>query len=247
MIVAKVVAEVGSREGAITLDLANYPLCQYFLTGYLSVRQDPTNFPPEEFPDLFDRYESIFKAALDALGVSKEDLKDREEFNFDSGDASNLESAIGLLRAVEALRLLNFLNITLLKPPGADIFCEKSGQRVCCEVKTITKQSTPRTGYFFADQVYEKILENIDKARAQLDRSAKEHGCAVKMFVSVSNWFDQAIYLDQQDYQYIVNRLEKDHLAGEGNFVESLKGVDCVLFATKFGNRHLFLNNRLNL
>jgi hypothetical protein len=229
---------------ATPTQLGSYPLCQYFLSGYLSVRDDPTNFPPAEFPDLFDRYENIFQSAMDALKLSKEALRSRAEFDFDSGDAANFESAIGVLRTVETLRQMKFVGITLIKPPGADIFSEKDGERVCCEVKTITKQSTARSGLFFADQLYEKILENIAKARTQLARSTEKYQCTVTIFACVSNWFDQAIYLAESDYQRIVDRLEKDQLEGENNFVESLKGIDGVLFVTKFGTRYLFLNAR---
>jgi hypothetical protein len=221
-------------------ELRNHPLCEFFLTGYLSAHEDPTNFPVDQ-PALFDRYETIFKSALDALKISKETLRSKAEFNFDSGNAANLESAIGVLRAVETLWQMNFQKITIPKPPGADILCEKDGQPVCGEVKTITKQSSPRKGFFFADQVYEKIFENIDKARDQLNDCAKKFPRAVTLFISVSNWFDPAIYLTQQDYQYIVNRLEKDQLEG-GDLRESLQGIDGVLFLTKFGNRFLFLN-----
>ena len=115
---------------------------------------------------------------------------------------------------------------------------------MCCEVKTITKQSAARSGLFFADQLYEKILENIAKARLQLGQSAAKWRCTVTIFVCVSNWFDQAVYLAEDSYQYVVNRLEKDQLEGEGNFLESLKGIDGVLFVTKFGNRYLFVNER---
>ncbi len=40
-------------------------------------------------------------------------LKGRSEFNFDSGDAQNLEGGIAILRVVEALRLKGFPNIRL--------------------------------------------------------------------------------------------------------------------------------------
>jgi hypothetical protein len=224
--------------------LSSYPLCQYFLLGYLSVRDDPSNFPPDEFPNLFDRYEKLFQSALRALKLSKESLRSRAEFNFDSGDAANLESAMGVLRTVETLRLMNFVVITLLKPPGADIFCEKNSERVCCEVKTITKQSAPRFGRFFADQLYEKIVENTAKARTQLKQTAEKLQCTVTIFSCVSNWLNQAIYMNERDYQQIVDRLEKDQLEGDNNFLESLKGIDGVLFITKFGTRYLFLNPR---
>ncbi len=223
-------------------DLSNWPFCSYFLSGYLSKGKDPTNFPPDQFPALFDRYEKVFESALRGLGLTKEALKSKSEYNFDSGDAANLESGIAVLRVVEALRLEKFHNIALVKPtknsPGADLTCEKNGQKVCCEVKAITKQSSGRRGLFFEDQLYEKILENISKARAQLEASAAELQCIVKIFVCVVNWFEQSIYLNQNDYQHVVNRLERDQDQ------ESLKGVDGVLFVTKMGQRFLFLNER---
>jgi hypothetical protein len=227
---------------AIAHDLSAYPLCSYFLSGYLSEKEDPDNFPADEFPDLLQRYENIFASALQVLSLSKEALKSRSEFNFDSGNAANLESGIAVLRVVEALRLEHFLNITLVVPkknaPAADITCEKNGQRVCLEVKAITKQSTGRSGFFFAEQLYEKILENISKARTQLEATAAELQCSITIFVCVVNWFAQSIYLDQCDYQQIVNRLEKDQEQ------ESLKGIDGVLFVTKMGQRFCFLNER---
>jgi hypothetical protein len=102
------------------------PLSQYFLSDYLSVRDDQTNFPPDEFPDLFDRYEKLFQSALNALKLSKESLRSKAEFNFDSGDVANFESAVGVLRTVETLRLMSFADITVLNPPGADIFSKKT-------------------------------------------------------------------------------------------------------------------------
>ncbi len=223
-------------------DLSAYPLCSYFLSGYLSKKEDPTNFSPDEFPALFERYENLFKSVLHVLGLTKEALKGKSEFNFDSGDAANLESGIAMLRVVEALRLDKFLNIALVKPkkgtPGADLIGEKNGQKVCWEVKAITKQSSGRSALCLKDQLYEKILENISKARTQLDATARELQCRVKIFVCVVNWFEQSIYLSQDDYQGIVNRLEGDRDQ------ESLKGVDGVLFITKMGQPFLFLNER---
>ncbi|HTC56039.1 MAG TPA: hypothetical protein VK706_06475 [Candidatus Sulfotelmatobacter sp.] len=223
-------------------NLDSYPLCRSFLSGYLSMRDDPKNFPPGEFPHLLERYEKIFQSALQTLGLKPEELRSRSEFRFDSGNAANLEGGIAILRVVEALRLENFLDIALVKTkkgkPGADITCEKEGQKICLEVKAITKQSSGRAGLFLEDQLYEKILENLPKARMQLDATASELQCSLKFFTCVLNWFDQSIYLGQSQYQQIVDRLERD-----GN-QESLKGVDGILFVTKMGQRFLFLNER---
>ncbi len=41
-------------------DPSAYPLCSYFLLGYLSKGEDADNFPPDEIPDLFERYEKLF-------------------------------------------------------------------------------------------------------------------------------------------------------------------------------------------
>jgi hypothetical protein len=167
-------------------DLSVYPLCKYFLSGYFDKGKDPTNFPPDQFPALFERYEEVFECALQVLGLTKEELKGRSEFNFDSGDAANLESGTAMLRVIRFLELNNFLNIALVKPkkksPVADLVCEKNGQRVCWEVKAITKQSRGRSALFIKEQLYDKILENISKAITQLEATVTELHCAVRIF-----------------------------------------------------------------
>lgn len=141
---------------------------------------------------------------------------------------------------VEALRLAKFHNIRLVVPkkslPAADIVYEKNQIMACCEVKAITKQSGGRDGLFFADQLYEKILENISRARVQLRSTALETQCEITIFACVVNWFEQSIYLTQDDYPDVVNRLEQD----QGQ--ESLTDVDSVLFVTKLGQQFWFLD-----
>lgn len=223
-------------------NLNNHPLCNYFLAGYLAKKDDFVNFPAEEFPAILDRYEGVFDSALRTLGVAKEILRRKSEFNFDSGDAANLESGIAVLRTVEALRLEKFESITLVSPlrgkPGADLSCLKNGIKICVEIKTVAKQSTGRKRLFFEEQLYEKLLEEIGKARKQLEVSAAELQCAVKLVVFVVNWFEQSIYLGLSDYHTIVNKLERN------NDQESLQGIDGVLFLTQMGQRFLFVNER---
>ena len=77
-----------------TPDLHDYPLCRFCVGKYLLLQEDPTNFPENEFPEIFRRYENLFAAALETLATPKEALKRRAEFNFDSGDANNLEGGI---------------------------------------------------------------------------------------------------------------------------------------------------------
>ncbi len=223
-------------------DLTAYPLCRYFLSGYLSKKTDPDNFPADQYPALFDRYEQLFQRGLTTLGLSKEALRRRSEFHFDSGDAGNLESGIALLRVVQLLHLLHFQNIALVIPPtnasGADLTCEKNGEKVCLEVKAITKQSSGRPDQFMEDQLYHKVVDNISKAASQLEATAAQMQCTVKIFACVVNWFDQSIYLNQDDYQSIVNKLERNEEQ------ESLTGIDGVWFVAKFGNHTLFVNER---
>jgi hypothetical protein len=140
------------------------------------------------------------------------------------GDANNLEAGIGVLRAVQALHLLGFRCIKILSPPGADIYCEKNGQRVCCEAKTITKQSAGRNGFFLEDQVIEKVTETLPRARKQLEATAKRLQCQVKIPVYIMNWLEHSIVPDQDSYQQIVNKLESN---GE------LRGLEGILFITK--------------
>jgi hypothetical protein len=217
-----------------------YPVASYFLRGYLAKRNDPTNFPQHDLPNILSRYEILFANVLGALDLTKEQLRARTEFNFDSGNAANLEGSVAILRAVEALRLRKFTDLALVAPrkgeQGADITATREGIRVCVEVKAVTKQSRGRGGLFLQDQPYEKVREYAEKASRQLAISAERLNCRVKLLAYVVNWFEQSIYLSEADYQQIVNKLEKH---GE---VESLNGIDGVLFITKAGQEFLFLN-----
>jgi hypothetical protein len=225
------------------VDAAKYPLCAYFLSGHLKANpNDADNFPPDQSPEGFWRYEALFHDALFHLKITKESLRARQEFNFDSGDTNNLESAIGVLRTAIHLGQAKFCEITLIKLQrtllGADLTAKKNGRKVCFEVKTITKRSKGREGYFLADQLYEKIREGIARAREQLNASSVEVNCDLTIYTCVVNWFAQTVHLSQDDYQYIVNTLEEH---GEET---SLEGVDGVWFILKNGNLKAFLNDR---
>jgi len=221
-------------------DVRDHPFCVYFLSAYLSKRNDSANFAPDQFPGILDRYEKLFASALAHLGKTKESLRKKSDFNFDSGNAANLESGIAVLRTVELLHQEGFSKIALVNSAKsverADIVCEKGGRRVCIEVKAVTKQSSGRQGHFLEDQLYEKIRESVPKARKQLEATAGALNCSVKVLVCVVNWFAQSIHLCQSDYQGIVDRLEKDH---DGN---CLAGIDGVLFITSAGVPFWFLN-----
>jgi hypothetical protein len=145
-----------------------YPLASYFLSGYLAKRDDPTNFPHDDLPNILGRYQILFTNALEALGLTKEQLRARTEFNFDSGNAANLEGGIAILRTVEALRLQGFTDLALIAPrkgeQGADITVTRAGVRVCVEVKAVTKQSHGKSDLFLEDQLYEKVREHAEKA-----------------------------------------------------------------------------------
>lgn len=223
-------------------DLTAYPLCQYFLFAYLQKTNDTANFPPDEQPKLFDRYEAVFQRGIDVLGLTKEGLKKRSELNFDSGNPQNLESGIALLRVIQLLATSNFQDIALVTPPkgqpGADLIAERNGHHACFEVKSITKQSTGRKDEWMEEQLYLKIVETARKAASQLAATASQLSCAVKILVCVVNWFEQSIYLTNEDYQALVNKLEQFEEQ------QSLVGIDGVWFLPKFGNHILFLNEQ---
>jgi hypothetical protein len=66
----------------VKIDASRFPLCQYFLSGYLSGEEDPVNFPENDGDDLFARYEKIFESRLSNFRMPKEQLKKRTEFSF---------------------------------------------------------------------------------------------------------------------------------------------------------------------
>jgi hypothetical protein len=236
-------ARVAQKEVNVAVKIPdNYPLCVFFLSRYLQRQpHDALNFPLDQFPDGFIRYETLFHDALFHLTITKEGLKAKGEFNFDSGDPNNLESALGVLRAAIHLGQAKFSKIALIKSKkgmrGADLTAEKNGFKVCFEVKTITKRSTGKKNLFLADKLFEKIKEGITSARDQLASSEKELQCDLTIYVCVVNWFEQTIYLNQSDFQQIVDKLEKNEEE------ESLQGVDGVWFILKSGHLQAFLND----
>lgn len=61
--------------------MISFPLAGYFLGGHLSKNEDTTNFPNNDIPEILCRYETLFTNVLDVLGIKKEQLKGRSEFN----------------------------------------------------------------------------------------------------------------------------------------------------------------------
>jgi hypothetical protein len=73
-------------------DPQKYPFSYFFLSGYLQNLTDEDNFPSGTGGAVFDRYEVVFGKVLEVLETTKEYLRLKEEFNFDSGNASKLEA-----------------------------------------------------------------------------------------------------------------------------------------------------------
>jgi Holliday junction resolvase len=220
-------------------DLSAYPLCAYFLSGYLQQRDDEDNFPKKQFPEIFGRYEAIFRDAMRVLGLTKEALARRSEFNFGSGSAQNLEGGIAILRSVVLLDNCGFTDIALVNPPNgeksADLLATRKAHRVCFEVKAITKKSAPHKEQLLEEQVYLKVTEFAQGASKQLAATAAREGCAVKILICIINWFEQSIYLTPQDYQQIVNKLESYKLE-DYDEQRHLTGINGIWFQPKFGN-----------
>jgi len=223
-------------------DPKEYPLCGFFLTGYLQRRSDENNFPTDRGKAVFEKYELVLTKALKVLGITKEALRAKPEFNFDSGDISALEAGIAILRVANALHLMGHTNISLIKPPkngsGADLLSEKNGKKTCFEVKALTKQSTGSEHKFLEDQLYDKVFDLTAKAKKQLVASAAELKCDLQILVFVVNWFSQSIYLGESDYQMLVDRLEQEQ---EHTL---LKGINGVLFVTSAGVQFFFIDEQ---
>lgn len=191
---------------------------------------------------MFNGYETVFAEALKALGMNKESLRAKPEFNFDSGDICNLEAGIATLRVANALHLMGHTAITLIKPPknvaGADLVSKKGGKKVCFEVKALTKQGTGGEQKFLEDQLYDKVFDVVGKAKRQLAASAAELKCDLQIVVFVVNWFSQTIYLNESNYLATVKRLEQEQEQ------TLLKGINGVLFVTGAGVRFLFIDDQ---
>jgi hypothetical protein len=127
-------------------DAAKYPLCAHFLSGYLKANpNDADNFPPDQFPEGFQRYEILFHDALFHLKITKDAFRAIEQFNFDSGDANNLESAIGVLRAAIHLGQAKYSEIALIKSKrqslGADLTARRTTTRCVSKLRPLRSKA----------------------------------------------------------------------------------------------------------
>ena len=99
-------------------DLSAYPLCAYFLSGYLQKGADPENSPGNQItPKSSAAMRPFSKTQWTYSASPKRRSKKRTEFNFDSGYPQNLEGGIAILRAVVLLNRSGFTKIVLVNPP----------------------------------------------------------------------------------------------------------------------------------
>jgi hypothetical protein len=228
-----------------TPEPGTHPLCSFFLAGYFAKHENLAD-PADK---IFAQYELVLGEALSVLNVTKEALRAKPEFNFDSCDAKGVESGVAVLRVVNALQKKNFQNTTLLKSKattGADIISEKNGLRVCFEVKTITKQSSGRPGYYLEGQLAEKIREHASKARTQLKATAAELKCDLTIYTVVVNWLEHTMVLpDDAELCRIINELHHDPSLGEIDGMPIGFGdIDGVLIVDAAGLQHWCLETR---
>ena len=110
------------------------PLPDIFSRSTLANREDPTNFPPDQCPGILERYEEIFRSALDTLKLTKRAEKQIGVSARSCGTepSANLESAIAV-RTVEALRLQQFSAIRLRTLQAPSRVRAETAVRVCCE------------------------------------------------------------------------------------------------------------------
>lgn len=113
------------------------------------------------------------------------------------------------------------------------------------------REYADRRGWQISEEYTDQGVSGSKESRPALNRlmadACRRHFDAILVWKidRFGRWFDQAIYLSQQDYQYIVNRLEKDKLEGVDNYLESLEGIDAVFFVTKFGQVFWFVSDEL--
>ncbi|MDA2912477.1 hypothetical protein MYX77_00695 [Acidobacteriia bacterium AH_259_A11_L15] len=232
--------------------LESYPLCKFFLSQYVQKMTDIDMQRDEAFhvsvkrillidTHLIREFEALISSSLQALGLSKEELKKSSEFNFECYNPTNLESFFGVLRAAIFLHEKGYTDLKLLKRAScADILCRFHGRWVCLEVKTLTYDRRGGRGLWLGDQVGDKLKDILPSARRQLSKARVDYACPETILAVVVNWLEQSAVLQQEDYQEIVDKLE----SGTPN-LNQLEGLDHIVFITYFGQAYPFSRTQL--
>jgi hypothetical protein len=138
-------------------DLANYPLCDFFLRACVQgmadkeVTDDLTAEPDASLLQHFDRpdqmggLEALFSRTLGIFGLSKGDLGVKAGFNFNAYDMDGFESVRAVFRVAIAFSEVGFTQFRFLGGTGlADLGATKNGQQWFIEVKTLVLQTKPQ-------------------------------------------------------------------------------------------------------
>lgn len=263
--------EISAMRARLLESLVKHPLCSFFLRACVEAMSDEAiEDDLAEEPDFsllchFDKLnqmsglESMFARTMKTFGLSKEELKAKSDFNFDSYDMEGFEGVRGVFRVANALYDEGFKEFRFLGGTGlADLGAAKNGQQWFIEVKTLVLQTKPqiiefggKTETLIVDkfqpgsrniaqyvEIVTKLIagNHIQKARSQLLNTADQLGPARKMAALVVNLFAASFFLDCENLKEVAERLRGKRANWE---VDYLSDIDSLAFLTE--HLHLFL------
>lgn len=127
-----------------------------------------------------------FRIASEITGLKPDDLLPRLGFDAKNQDRYSLQSLLGVIRTVETLRNLGFVEITPLPPrqdrKEADLLARRQGDLFAVEVFRANEDRWRYPGYNLEDYIGRRFIE--DK-KAQLEATASNHGCSRAILVVV--------------------------------------------------------------
>lgn len=149
--------ETSAIRAKLFADLANYPLCAFFLersvramsdtevTNDLAAEPDASLLRHFNNPKEMGGLEVLFSRTMKIFGLSKEELGSKAGFNFNVYDMEGFESVRAVFRIANALSEVGFTQFRFLGGIGlADLGATKDGQQWFIEVKTVILQTKPQ-------------------------------------------------------------------------------------------------------
>jgi hypothetical protein len=201
--------------------------------------------------------ENLFKETIETFHLSKEELKETAEFNFDVYDMRGFESIRGVFRIAQALSEVGFTEFAFMKGKGlADLRAIKDGQPWVIEVKTLVLQTKakkiefngtaevldidkfqPESGRVeeYVENVSRQIAGNLIGKARQLLLETTKGGCEAKKMIGLVVNLLAGDFLDYQNLGHVYARFCGQFDKWEKNYLDD---VDALAFLTY--QLHLF-------
>lgn len=162
-----------------------------------------------DHPDpTLDSIDRLFEHACCITGMTGEGLLSTIDFSMKDFDPDRLDAVFGVLRAIEFLANLGFIDIRPLRAtnsPRSDIIACFDGKKFSIEVVTSSRRSYRWPGHVkHSSNLVRYIVDKCQEKQAQLRNTLQEINAEYQLLVLVLNSSPARALMNLDDYQLVL-------------------------------------------